>query len=217
VIAPHSIVFNMKDTQVTAPSLTPLFPRQRVPALSVRTIGGPIWTLADQTPERFTLVAFYRGLHCPICGGYLQDLSKKVTEFERRGVTVVAVSSDTEERAEESKRTWRLTDLVLGYGLDIETARRWGLYISRGHRLTSTGLAEPALFSEPALYLVRPDGTLYFGTTQTMPFARPHFGDVLTALDFVIAKDYPARGEVTNTELPQLVEGLEHQPRPVCS
>jgi hypothetical protein len=50
-----------------------------------------------------------------------------------------------------------------------------------------------------------------------MPFARPHFGDVLTALDFVIAKDYPARGEVTNTELSQLVEGLEHQPRPVCS
>jgi hypothetical protein len=81
-----------------------------------------------------------------------------------------------------------------------------GLYISRGHGPTLTGLAEPALFSEPALYLVRPDGTLYFGTTQTMPFARPHFGDVLTALDFVIAKDYPARGEVTNTELPQLVE-----------
>ena len=59
MIAPHSIVFNMKDTQVTAPSLTPLFPRQRVPALSVRTIGGPIWMLANQTPKRFTLVVFY--------------------------------------------------------------------------------------------------------------------------------------------------------------
>jgi hypothetical protein len=29
-----------------------------------------------------------------------------------------------------------------------------------------------------------------------MPFARPGFGDILKALDFVLAKDYPARGEV---------------------
>jgi hypothetical protein len=30
-----------------------------------------------------------------------------------------------------------------------------------------------------------------------MPFARPSFGDILKAIDFVVAKDYPARGEVT--------------------
>jgi hypothetical protein len=29
-----------------------------------------------------------------------------------------------------------------------------------------------------------------------MPFARPSFGDLLKAIDFVIANDYPARGEV---------------------
>ena len=42
----------------------------------------------------------------------------------------------------------------------------------------------------------RPDHTLYFAIVQTMPFVRPHFSELLTALDFVIAKDYPARGEV---------------------
>jgi hypothetical protein len=57
---------------------------------------------------------------------------------------------------------------------------------------------EPPLFSEPAIYLVRPDGTLYFGMVQTMPFARPHFDDILKALEFVIAKTYPARGEVVD-------------------
>ena len=66
---------------------------------------------------------------------------------------------------------------------------------------TSTGVDEPALFSEPALYLVRADGTLYFGSVKTMPFARPHFADILSAVDFVVAKNYPARGEVT--ELPR--------------
>ena len=64
--------------------------------------------------------------------------------------------------------------------------------------MTSAGVEEPALFSEPGLFLVRPDGILYFASVQTMPFARPHFSDILAALDFVIAKDYPARGEVVN-------------------
>src|SRR6266702_2911224 len=185
---------------MTGSLLTPLFPQQPVPSLSIKTVGGGTWTLSDQKPQNFSLVVFYRGLHCPICGGYLQDLNVKLPDFERRGVTVIALSSDSEERAQEAKQKWRLTDLTLGYELPLDTARRWGLYISRGHGPTSTGLDEPALFSEPALYFVRPDGTLYFGAAQTMPFARPHFDDILTALDFVIAKNYPARGELTDEE-----------------
>lgn len=59
----------------------------------------------------------------------------------------------------------------------------------------SIGKTCSALFSEPGLFLVRPDGTLYWGSTQTMPFARPHFDEILGALDFVAKNDYPARGE----------------------
>ena len=44
---------------------------------------------------------------------------------------------------------------------------------------------------------MKPDGTLYFVTVQSMPFARPPFEEILSAIDFVVAKDYPARGEVT--------------------
>jgi len=28
-----------------------------------------------------------------------------------------------------------------------------------------------------------------------MPFARPHFNEILQGVDFVISKNYPARGE----------------------
>ena len=45
--------------------------------------------------------------------------------------------------------------------------------------------------------LVRPDRTLYYGAVQTMPFARPHFDELLQAIDFAIDKNYPARGEYT--------------------
>jgi hypothetical protein len=30
---------------------------------------------------------------------------------------------------------------------------------------------------------------------STMPFARPHFADIGGAIDFALAKNYPARGE----------------------
>ena len=84
-----------------------------------------------------------------------------------------------------------------GYGLSLRSAQQWGLYISASRGKTSIGIEEPALFSEPGVFLVRPDGTLYYGAVQTMPFARQQFQDLIGAIDFAIAKDYPARGEYT--------------------
>lgn len=42
---------------------TPLIPRQPVPSLELSTVGGGTWRLADQKPEHFTMVVFYRGRH----------------------------------------------------------------------------------------------------------------------------------------------------------
>ena len=87
--------------------------------------------------------------------------------------------------------------IQLAYGLSLRNARQWGLYISTSRGKTSIGIEEPDLFSEPGVFLVSPDGSLYYGAVQTMPFARPPFQDLLGAIDFAISKDYPARGEYT--------------------
>ncbi len=173
-----------------------LYPRQQVPSLEVATLDGGTWRLAEQSPEAFTLIVFYRGLHCPICGGYLRDLARKLEDFAKLGVEVIAISGDDEARARQAQQDWKLETLTIGYGQDLDSAREWGLYISTSRGKTSTGFEEPALFAEPGLYLVRPDGQLYFGTVQTMPFARPSFGEILKAIQFVQEKDYPGRGEV---------------------
>jgi peroxiredoxin len=172
-----------------------LKPRQPVPALTVPTVGGGTWSLADSKPQHFNLIVFYRGLHCPICRTYMTELNRLHEEFASRGIDVVGVSTDSAERAAQTVTEWGLSNLVIGYGVSIDKARQWGLYISTSRGKTSLGIDEPALFSEPGIFLVRPDGTLYFATVQTMPFARPHFREMVTAIDFVLNNGYPARGE----------------------
>lgn len=174
-----------------------LMPRQPVPELRLPLAQGGEWSLHEQSPEHFSMIVFYRGLHCPVCGRYLRDLDSKLGAFEERGVNVIAVSSDPQERAEQALENWKLTQLILGYSLDLHTARQWGLYISSGRGKTSAGIEEPQRFSEPGVFLVRPDGTLYYASVQSMPFARPNFDDLLAAVDFAVQKNYPARGEVT--------------------
>ena len=180
--------------------IQPVMPRTQAPDLNVATVGGGSWKLADSHPQNFTLVVFYRGLHCPICRKQLTDLQDKLAEFDKRGVTVIAVSSDDGVRAARTAEDWKLDKLTLGYGLSLENARQWGLYVSAGRGKTSIGIEEPALFSEPGLFLIKPDNTVYFASVQTMPFARPQFAEILGAIDFVLAKDYPARGEIKNLE-----------------
>jgi peroxiredoxin len=173
-----------------------LKPRQSVPALEVETLDGS-WSLADQQPENFTLIVFYRGLHCPICGKYVPELDKLADDFAAIGVTCLVASSDVRERAEQAKADWGLQKLEIGYGLSVEQARDWGLHRSASRGKTSIGIDEPAEFNEPGLFIVRPDNTLYWAQVSTMPFARPHFREILGALKFALDNDYPARGELS--------------------
>ena len=174
-----------------------LLPRLPTPALNLPTLDHGVFDLAADAAEHFSLLVFYRGLHCPICAKYLMELARLVPEFEKRGVKVMALSSDKQERARQMADKLDAPGLRMGYGLPLDVARQWGLYISTSRGVTSIGIEEPALFSEPAVYIVRPDSTLYYGAVQSMPFARPNFADLVGAIDFALAKNYPARGEYT--------------------
>jgi peroxiredoxin len=170
-------------------------PRQPVPGLEFDTLDGGRWSLAAQKPQNFTMVVVYRGLHCPVCRRYTSELNGMIDDFTKRGVSTVITSTDPKDRAEQAKTQWGLPKLTIGYGVSIEKAREWGLYISTSRGVTSAGVEEPPLFAEPGLFLVKPDRTLYWASISTMPFARPHFNEIAQAIDFALSKNYPARGE----------------------
>ncbi|MEM9582109.1 MAG: peroxiredoxin-like family protein [Pseudomonadota bacterium] len=172
-----------------------LMPRQKTPALALPLLEGGAFDLSTETGAQGTVICFYRGLHCPICATYLQELEKLTPEFAERGINTVAISSDGEDRTKDMAEKIGAKSLRMAYDLPLEKAREWGLFISTSRGKTSIGIEEPALFSEPGLFLVNPDQTLYYMSVQTMPFVRPHFKELLGAVDFAIANNYPARGE----------------------
>ncbi len=166
-------------------------PQTPAPALEVDLVGGGRWHLADQHPDAFTLVVFYRGLHCPVCKVYTAQLAGMLDAFAGVGVTsVVAVSGDTEARATTSVQEWGLGSLDVGWGQSVASMRAWGLFVSKG--ITE---GEPDLFGEPGLFLVKPEGSIYAEVLNSVPFGRPHLDEIVKAVTFVQEKNYPARGE----------------------
>ncbi|APG46326.1 peroxiredoxin-like family protein [Phaeobacter porticola] len=172
-----------------------LIPRQKTPNLTLPTLDHGQFDLTTEESPRGTVICFYRGLHCPICANYLKEFEKRVADFANRGVNCIAISSDGTDRTRAMADKIAAESLRFGYDLPLDVAREWGLYLSTSRGTTSIGIEEPALFSEPGLFMVTPEQTLYYGSVQTMPFVRPHFSELVSALDFAIANDYPARGE----------------------
>ncbi len=167
-----------------------LKPRQKTPDLDVALLNGQRWRLRDAAPQRFTMLVVYRGLHCPVCRTYLGEVQSKLPEFEKRGVETLALSADSRERAATAQAEWSLDKLRIGYELSIPVAREWGLYISRSIRE-----AEPAEFTEPGLFLVRPDQTLFYAAVANAPWGRPPMDQMLRGLDIAAERNLPARGE----------------------
>lgn len=165
-------------------------PTRQAPPLEVDVVGGGRFVLADSNPARFTLVVFYRGLHCPICRGYLSQLDRAVAELADLGVEVIAVSGDDAERAGRSVTEWHLEHLRVGYAQSVTSMRAWGLFISKGVKDP-----EPALFGEPGVFLIRGDGTIYMVALNSMPAARPRIEDIVAATRFFVENDYTPRGE----------------------
>lgn len=164
-------------------------PGAAAPALSVPLIGGGHFDLSSAPIDTFLIIDFYRGLHCPRCRQHLSDLGAKLPHFNRRGVSAVAVSMDPQDRATMAKETWHVGDLDVGYGLSVEAAQAWGLFLSQA--ITDR---ETTIFTEPATFLIAPDRTIYSIIQNSTPFARFHFADLLEAVDTITAKSYPPRG-----------------------
>lgn len=166
-----------------------LTPDTQVPALKLPLVGGGTFDLSEETPENFTMVVFYRGLHCPVCKNYLGGLGAILDEYEAAGFSVVVASMNDETLAEEAAKEWGLGNTRVAYGVTVEDAKNWGLWISKAFKDV-----EADIFTEPGLFWVRPDGKLYLADISNMPWARPDLKMLLSKVGYALENSYPARG-----------------------
>jgi len=172
-----------------------VIPKWKAPELVVPRVGGGEWSLTDQNPDKFLMLVFYRGYHCPICKRYLEKLNSLLDEASNLGVSVFTISGDTQERVSKSRAEWNIDGLGIGYGMTADQMNDWGLYVS-----ASIKEGEPDFFGEPGLFLIRPDQTVYYAAYNSMPMGRPDLKEVIEFVEFVLKEGYPPRGETTTNE-----------------
>jgi peroxiredoxin len=184
-----------------------VYPNEAAPALSIPTVNGETFTLVKRNPEKLTVVIFYRGLHCPLCKNHVKEVADNYQKALDAGIEIIVVSMDTEEKAlqfskdvaamlESADGNTTLT-VPIGYGLTEEQAREWGLYISSARE----GTNEPDVYSEPGLFVIRPDATVFSAMVQSAPFTRPSIPQLLSTLQYVLDNNYPARGNLTKKSI----------------
>src|ERR687895_402909 len=107
-------------------------PGAPAPSLELPLAGGGTFRLADAAPRLFTMLVFNRGLHCPFCRAQLSELNRRFDELAERGIDVVSISGENEQRASQMRNEWGIDKVPLAYGLSEQHMRDLGLFVSRG-------------------------------------------------------------------------------------
>ncbi len=181
-----------QGAEMVEPPMT-LTPTHTAPSLSLPLTGGGSTDgleLGAGAEGRFSLVVFFRGLHCPVCRKQVAEIDGRLDELRAAGVgRVVAISMESDERSAQLVDEWHISDLEVAHGLGEVSAREWGLFVSTG-----INDGEPPMFNEPGMFVLDSDGSLYWSNVSSMPFGRPALDDVIAGLQFAQQQDYPARG-----------------------
>lgn len=164
-------------------------PGEKVPQNWFKPLDEEIWPGGNLSGPEFYMVIVFRGVQCSHCKKQLIDFNSRMKEFYQRNIEVIAVSADTKERAERAKNDWGLTNLRIGYALSLEDARKMGLYISEANKDS-----EMPKFSEPGIFLIKPEQTLFAVWLASYPFARPQIDELLRCIDFSVERNQAPRG-----------------------
>lgn len=164
-----------------------LHPGQTMEPITFRRLDGGDFTFG--APGAWQVLFVIRGQHCPICKSYLAEIEQRRGALAALGVSVAAVSADTETQSRVTAEAAKPGFPIL-YGMDEATMRRLGLYVSEPRSAQETDHR----FSEPALFVVNPDGVLQLVDIANAPFLRPDLDRLVRGLGFVIEQNYPIRG-----------------------
>lgn len=151
-------------------------------------LGGGEISVGGKT-DNWTLFVVYRGKHCGRCKKYLNILEGMRTDWAEAGFDIAVVSADTIDKAQADKDAFGW-GFELGYGLTKAQMARLGVYVSEPLSPSETDRN----FAEPAVFVLRPDGSLVLVAISNGPSARPELAELLDGMIFTMKNDRPPRG-----------------------
>jgi peroxiredoxin len=86
---------------------------QKIPAVHARDLDGNDVALSSQYAKGPILLVFYRGGWCPFCNSEIHALTMAFPEYQKRGITPVAVSVDMPTEEAKLKATYAIPFPVL--------------------------------------------------------------------------------------------------------
>ena len=166
---------------------------QKVPDIHARDLDGKDVSLSSLYIKGPVLLAFYRGGWCPYCSSENHALATAYPEYQKRGITPVAVSVDTPDAEAKTKATYTIPFPVLsdsdatmidafhvvnhvddatlakmkGFGVDIES------YSGKTHH-------EIAI---PSFFLIDRSGVVRWAHSDPDFKVRPSTAQILAAID----------------------------------
>lgn len=162
------------------------------PSIELPLLGGGSRSLAKPR-EGFDwqMTIVYRGKHCPVCTNYLKELNATVPEFNELGVDLLAVSADSQQRAETQIAEIQ-PDFPVAYDLQIDHMQALGLYVSG----TRNGMDVERPFAEPGLFVINDSGQLQIADISNVPFARPNIPSLVKGIRYLrnLTAEFPING-----------------------
>ena len=160
------------------------------PAWTAPLVGGGEARIGRaKTADWWQMVLVYRGLHCPVCRGYLKRVEELKDAFAQARAEVIAVSADPREKAERMVADQGLT-FPVAYDLSVDRMREWGLYISKPRSADETDRP----FAEPGLFGINENGVVHLIDISNTPFNRADLAETVDTVEWVRENDYPIRG-----------------------
>jgi len=172
---------------------TIIHPGDNFPELFVKSQDNIDTALTRAFPSEsdWQMVVVYRGVHCPKCASYLNELNELYAEYKEANIDVVAVSADS-----VAQLNTFLQDKVdsLDFAVYAELSETQmndlGLYISEPRSPEETDHN----FAEPGIFVINPDNKVQILDKSNAPFSRPDLKGLLNGIKFIQSKDYPIRG-----------------------
>jgi peroxiredoxin len=166
---------------------------QKVPDVSGRDLDGKDIALSSLYRKGPILLASYRGGWCPYCNAEIHALTTAFPEYQKRGVTPVAVSVDTPENGTKMKATYTIpfpvisdSDAVILEAFHVVkqlTPDEYAKYKSYGEDLESYSGTTHHKIAIPALFLIDRGGVVRWAHSDPAYNVRPSTAQILAAID----------------------------------